>query len=269
MSYLFVTSSIDFTRNRAGALSFEDAADKLHAIVRTKFPRSMYAVPGTHCLVMFNYGASDNSSFQLKFSKKKNELSIEIPVTLAQFESVQVAHRPLFLELLLWVALNAIQSRVKGVEDAEVAPMKACITTDFTVKPPEIGYLHALAESICATRDKHTVKGTARAAAPVVPSVSYSLVIQLPAIIFDSPEGASFETSLDSALGETGYVDGNDVDVDKFNIFIVTTHPLDAFKSIQVVLKKSRLLKIATVAFCQEQGDDYKVLWPPGGDFEL
>lgn len=269
MSYLFVTSSIDFTRNRAGALSFEEAADKLHAMVRAAFPRSMEAATGIRCLVMFNYGPSDNSSFQLKFSKKRNELSMDIPVTLVQFELVQVAHRPLFLELLLWVALNAIRSRVKGVEDAEVAPMKSCITTDFTVRSPEIGYLYELAESICSKTDPRTLKGTARTAGPIVPSLSYSVVIQLPASVFDSPEGATLETSLDSALGETGYVDGNDVDADKLNIFIATTHPLDAFENIRVVLKKSRLLKMATVACSKEQEDDYKVLWPPGGEFQL
>src|SRR5580698_9939103 len=93
------------------------------------------------------------------------------------------------------------------------------------------------------------------------------LVLQFPASSLEDYDAlCKLEGSISSCLDELGEVDGHDMGVGEFNIFVVTDHPKVAFekiKSLGVIVDFMPNLK---AAFRDIGKDEYAVIFPSGLD---
>jgi hypothetical protein len=93
--------------------------------------------------------------------------------------------------------------------------------------------------------------------------MKYLLILQFPGnSIADFDELVEMEEALEKGLGPTGEIDGHDFGSSEGNIFISTSDPQRAFKSVKELLGISALDKMKA-AFRPKEGEDYTVLWPP------
>ena len=93
--------------------------------------------------------------------------------------------------------------------------------------------------------------------------MKYLLVLQFPGnSITEFDELVEMEEELENKLGSTCEVDGHDFGSNEGNIFISTSDPQRAFKSVKEILGISALGKMKA-AFRLKEGEEYTVVWPP------
>lgn len=93
----------------------------------------------------------------------------------------------------------------------------------------------------------------------------FIVVLQLPSdrmSDFDSMIAA--EELLLAGLSPNHEVDGHDVGSGEVNVFIRTDDPLDAAEQVHRALSESPIRERLRIAYREEQGENYEVLWPPG-----
>lgn len=89
------------------------------------------------------------------------------------------------------------------------------------------------------------------------------LVLQLPALsIKDYNLLVELEDRIITGLDDLGEVDGHDMGVGEFNIFIRTDHPRQAFEKIKSMLCTQNLISKLKAAYRDVGKDNYTVLHP-------
>jgi hypothetical protein len=102
-------------------------------------------------------------------------------------------------------------------------------------------------------------------------TLRYQLVIQFKTKDLQEAKLFELEDELGVALAGKAEVDGNDVGMGSFNIFILTEEPRDTFELARPVLEQAGVMTRAAAAFSAIGEDNYVRLWPPeeAGGFEL
>jgi len=93
--------------------------------------------------------------------------------------------------------------------------------------------------------------------------MKYQLVLQFPADSrSDEDAAAALEEELEEVLGEMADVDGHNAGETQTNLFLLTADPAATFKMVKPVLHRHEQLEWVTVAYREQHGDNYIVLWP-------
>jgi len=93
--------------------------------------------------------------------------------------------------------------------------------------------------------------------------MKYQLVLQLPAhSAGDFDRLVALEDQIAKKLGNSHDVDGHDVGSGTMNIFIITKQPVQAFEISKAIFRKKGLLDDLKAAYREENGEEYKVVWP-------
>jgi hypothetical protein len=97
--------------------------------------------------------------------------------------------------------------------------------------------------------------------------MQYQLVLQFPLAektdidqLLD--QLGDLEEALDERLGELAEVDGHDLGVGEFNIFIHTNEPHEAFAIAKVMVEEFDWASQMAAAYRELTDDDYVRLWP-------
>lgn len=118
---------------------------------------------------------------------------------------------------------------------------------------------------------RHAEEARAAGFAEVEPENLYEIIIQYTA---DSRRGAEFvekvENLLNDLLGWTGlgHCDGSDTADGAVNFFCFVVDPKIAVEPIVNELREQDVLDKAVIAY-QDHDENFIVLWPPDGTFEL
>jgi len=93
--------------------------------------------------------------------------------------------------------------------------------------------------------------------------MKYLLVLQWPATSLEDFDAMiEIEDSLAAHLSGEHEVDGHDAGSGEMNIFIWTDSPDRAFSEVKRILGSRDCWSDARVAYREDRGDDYTIIWP-------
>ncbi|MCW5555059.1 MAG: hypothetical protein KIS67_23205 [Verrucomicrobiae bacterium] len=224
--------------------------------------------------VMFVFDPDREGLEKWQYFKRRNEVEADVIINREEFLWLDPVGRRSLLHTRLLDTLLAIRQDLEGKVKHELDAMISAVSalgnfapqpTDASAEVPVVG--KPSAESVLAP------------AATVVRSgpdgekrQEFQLVLQFPEDAFDDEADMfALEECLTEVLADKANVDGNDIGLGKFNIFILTGKPAEVFEFLRPFLERAKLLKVGRVAYADVGDDDYHILWPKGDNapFEL
>jgi hypothetical protein len=94
--------------------------------------------------------------------------------------------------------------------------------------------------------------------------MKYQLVLQWPVKSLDDYQTLiEIENVLEEKLSDNAEIDGHDYSTTQMNIFIHTNGPKNIFKETIPILASRDFFVDARIAYREQTGKDYVILWPP------